>query len=174
MVQKTGLRPGRPWHHHRHHRIDDGGANTPELVEAHYGVPMADGVLNAINTRLDADTVAYILEHSDCRVLITDSHFSEVIKRALAKLKNPPVAMVATTLMLTGAIRIRVGCADLELHLRHHRHGARRGPPSAPVCSVLLCGRWIWYLDSLMRVPGAAISHFSIRASDFPVTVHPD
>ena len=73
-------------------------------MEAHYGVPMAGGVLNAINTRLDADTVAYILEHSDCRVLITDSHFSEVVKRALAKLKNPPVAMVATTLMLTGAI----------------------------------------------------------------------
>ena len=68
-------------------------ANTPELVEAHYGVPMAGGVLNAINTRLDADTVAYILEHSDCRVLITDSHFSEVVKRALAKLKNPPVVI---------------------------------------------------------------------------------
>ena len=68
-------------------------ANTPELVEAHYGVPMAGGVLNAINTRLDVDTVAYILEHSDCRVLITDSHFSEVVKRALAKLKNPPVVI---------------------------------------------------------------------------------
>ena len=91
-MQKTGLRPGRPRYHHRHHRIDDGGANTPELVEAHYGVPMAGSV---INTRLDADTVAYILEHSDCRVLITDSHFSEVVKRALAKLKTPLVAMVA-------------------------------------------------------------------------------
>ena len=67
-------------------------------------MPMAGGVLNAINTRLDADTVAYILEHSDCRVLITDNHFSEVVKRALAKLKNPPVAMVETTLMFTGAI----------------------------------------------------------------------
>ena len=68
-------------------------ANTPELVEAHYGVPMSGGVLNAINTRLDADTVAYILEHSDCRVLITDSHFSAVIKQALSKLKKPPVVI---------------------------------------------------------------------------------
>ena len=68
-------------------------ANTPELVEAHYGVPMAGGVLNAINTRLDADTVAYILEHSDCRVLITDSHFSGVVKRALSALKKPPLVI---------------------------------------------------------------------------------
>ena len=66
-------------------------ANTPELVEAHYGVPMSGGVLNAINTRLDADTVAYILQHSDCRVLITDSHFSAVVKQALSQLKTPPL-----------------------------------------------------------------------------------
>ena len=73
-------------------------ANTPELVEAHYGVAMAGGVLNAINTRLDADTVAYILTHSDCRVLITDSHFSAVVKQALSQLarshqNEPPVVI---------------------------------------------------------------------------------
>ena len=73
-------------------------ANTPELVEAHYGVSMAGGVLNAINTRLDADTVAYILTHSDCRVLITDSHFSTVVKQALSQLarshqNEPPVVI---------------------------------------------------------------------------------
>ena len=61
-------------------------ANTPELIEAHYGVPMAGGVLNAINTRLDAGSVAYILSHSDCRVFVTDSQFSAVAKRALAEL----------------------------------------------------------------------------------------
>ena len=68
-------------------------ANTPELVEAHYGVPMAGGVLNAINTRLDADTVAYILAHSDCRVLITDTHFSAVVRQALSQLKRAPVVI---------------------------------------------------------------------------------
>ncbi len=68
-------------------------ANTPELVEAHYGVAMSGGVLNAINMRLDADTVAYILQHSDCRVLITDSHFSAVVKHALSQLKTPPVVI---------------------------------------------------------------------------------
>jgi fatty-acyl-CoA synthase len=64
--------------------------NTPELLEAHYGVPMSGGVLNAINTRLDVDTIAYILEHSDCQVLICDTHFSSVVKQALATVKAPP------------------------------------------------------------------------------------
>src|SRR5262245_59413438 len=46
--------------------------NVPAMVEAHYGVPMLGAVLNTINTRLDADTVAYILEHGEARALITD------------------------------------------------------------------------------------------------------
>jgi len=68
-------------------------ANTPELIEAHYGIAMAGGVLNAINTRLDAGTVAYILAHSDCRVLITDRHFSAVVRRALSELEQPPMVI---------------------------------------------------------------------------------
>ena len=68
-------------------------ANTPELAEAHFGVPMSGGVLNAINTRLDADTVAYILAHSDARVLITDTHFSNVVSKALSTLDSPPVVI---------------------------------------------------------------------------------
>ncbi|MGI9310997.1 MAG: AMP-binding protein, partial [bacterium] len=68
-------------------------ANTPELIEAHYGVPMSGGVLNAINTRLDADTVAYILQHGDCQVLIADTCFSGVIKLALAQLDRPPIVI---------------------------------------------------------------------------------
>jgi fatty-acyl-CoA synthase len=59
-------------------------ANTPELLEAHFGVPMVGAVLNTINTRLDADTIAYILEHGDARVLIADTQFSPVIEEALA------------------------------------------------------------------------------------------
>jgi fatty-acyl-CoA synthase len=65
-------------------------ANTPELAEGHFGIPMSGGVLNAINTRLDPDTVAYILEHSDARVLITDTHFSATVSAAAKKLDNPP------------------------------------------------------------------------------------
>ena len=62
------------------------GANTPETFEAHFGVPLAGAVLNAINTRLDADAIAFILEHADAKLLITDREFSTVIKKALAQL----------------------------------------------------------------------------------------
>lgn len=60
--------------------------NTPELFDAHFGVAKAGGVLNAINTRLDVDTVAYILDHSDAKVLLTDTAFSDTVSAALARL----------------------------------------------------------------------------------------
>ncbi len=58
-------------------------ANTPELFEAHYSIPMTGGVINTINTRLDAETIAYILDHSDAKLLITDTQFSPTMKKAL-------------------------------------------------------------------------------------------
>ena len=68
-------------------------ANTPELAEAHFCVPMSGGVLNAINTRLDPDTVTYILEHGDAKVLITDTQFSGVMAEAISGMKNPPMVV---------------------------------------------------------------------------------
>ena len=62
--------------------------NTPEIFEAHYSIPMVGGVINAINTRLDPNTVSYILEHSDAKVLIVDRQFHEVIAKALKNVKN--------------------------------------------------------------------------------------
>jgi fatty-acyl-CoA synthase len=60
--------------------------NVPELLEAHYGVPMSGGVLCAINTRLDAATVAFILKHSEAKVLIADRALSAATGPALAQL----------------------------------------------------------------------------------------
>ena len=60
--------------------------NTPPMFEAHYGVPMAGLVLNALNTRLDAAAIAFILEHGEARVLITDTEFAPIIGPALATL----------------------------------------------------------------------------------------
>ena len=57
--------------------------NVPEMLEAHYGVPMCGAVLNALNYRLDADTIRFILGHAETRVLITDREFSEVVGAAL-------------------------------------------------------------------------------------------
>ena len=60
--------------------------NTPAMVEAHFGVPMAGAVLNALNVRLDAETIAYILGHGEAHALLTDREFAPTIARALALL----------------------------------------------------------------------------------------
>ena len=57
-------------------------ANTPEMFEAHFGVPMA-GALNTINTRVETETIAYILENSDCRLLIVDTAFALTVGPAM-------------------------------------------------------------------------------------------
>jgi len=62
--------------------------NVPAMMEAHYGVPMLGAVLNTINTRLEPATIAYILEHSEAKVLVTDREFSGQVGPALAKLKK--------------------------------------------------------------------------------------
>ena len=64
--------------------------NTPEIYEAHFGVPMAGMVLNTLNCRLDADTIAYILEHSKTRALIVDREFAQTVSEAIKSLDNPP------------------------------------------------------------------------------------
>ncbi len=61
-------------------------ANTPELYEAHFGVPMMGGVLNAINTRLDPEAIAFILSHGEARILFVDREFSAAARRAVALL----------------------------------------------------------------------------------------
>ena len=65
--------------------------NTPEIFEAHYSVPMCGAVLNTINTRLDAKTVAYILDHSEAKVLIVDRQLHSVIEKALSISKIKPI-----------------------------------------------------------------------------------
>ena len=62
--------------------------NTPEMLEAHFGVPMTRAVLNSINTRLDAAMVAFILVHSDSKVLIVDREFAGLAQQALAQMKS--------------------------------------------------------------------------------------
>jgi fatty-acyl-CoA synthase len=60
--------------------------NAPPMLEAHFGVPMTGAVLNSLNFRLDAPTLAFILNHGEAKILITDREFSPVIKQALAGL----------------------------------------------------------------------------------------
>jgi len=68
-------------------------ANTPAMLEAHYGVAMAGAVLNTINTRLDAAIIAFTLDHGEAKVLITDREFFTVVKEALATCKAKPLVI---------------------------------------------------------------------------------
>ena len=61
--------------------------NIPEAFEAHFGVPMAGAVLNALNIRLDAETIAFILRHGEAKVLITDTEFAPAVAEALAQIR---------------------------------------------------------------------------------------
>jgi 3-(methylthio)propionyl---CoA ligase len=64
--------------------------NTPAMLEAHFGVPLAGAVLNAINCRLDPDGVAFILRHGECKLLLVDREFAPLIQKALQSVPNPP------------------------------------------------------------------------------------
>ena len=68
-------------------------ANTPPMLEAHYGVPMTGAVLNTLNTRLDAAVIAFILDHAGTRVLITDREFAPTVKAALEIAKVKPLVI---------------------------------------------------------------------------------
>ncbi len=57
--------------------------NIPQMLEVHYAVPMSGGVLNTINVRLEPETVAYILDHSDCKLLIADTAYAGLVRAAL-------------------------------------------------------------------------------------------
>ncbi|MGH6875308.1 MAG: AMP-binding protein, partial [Aestuariivirgaceae bacterium] len=63
-------------------------ANTPAMLEAHYGVPMTGGVLNTLNTRLDAAIIAFSLDHAGAKVLLTDREFSATVREALSLTKS--------------------------------------------------------------------------------------
>src|SRR5881628_3852211 len=66
-------------------------ANTPEMYEAHFGVPMTGAVLNTLNTRLDSEAIGFMLRHGGARVVITDREFSPTMSGALPKLESPLV-----------------------------------------------------------------------------------
>jgi fatty-acyl-CoA synthase len=68
-------------------------ANTPAMLECHYGVPMAGAVLNTLNTRLDAAVIAFSLDHGAAKALITDREFSKIVGPALARAKVKPLVI---------------------------------------------------------------------------------
>ncbi len=78
-------------------------ANTPAMLECHYGVPMTQGVLNTLNTRLDAAIIAFSLDHAEAKVVIIDREYSKVMKEALALCKAKPLVIDYDDPEYTGA-----------------------------------------------------------------------
>jgi len=79
--------------------------NTPPMVEAHFGIPMAGAVLNALNTRLDPETIAFMLDHGEAKAVIVDPEFAGTMKKALAlrSAKTPLLVIDVEDALYTGA-----------------------------------------------------------------------
>jgi fatty-acyl-CoA synthase len=88
-------------------------ANTPAMIEAHYGVPMTGAVLNTLNTRLDAAILGFTLDHAETKVLIVDREYSKVMKEALSRAKAKPLIIDYDDPEFTGAGE-RIGSIEYE------------------------------------------------------------
>jgi fatty-acyl-CoA synthase len=84
--------------------------NTPPMVEAHFGIPMAGAVLNALNTRLDPETLAFMLDHGEAKVVIVDPEFAVVMRQAIAlrKAARPLLVIDVEDALYTGPVE-RIG-----------------------------------------------------------------
>ena len=94
------------------------GSNTPEMYECHFGVPMLGAVLNTLNTRLDAEAIAFMLNHGEAKVLISDREFSGTIARALEQATQRPLVVDIDDREYDGAGKL-LGEMDYETLLRH-------------------------------------------------------
>ena len=89
-------------------------ANTPEMIEAHYGIAMIGAVLNSINIRLDANTIAYILEHSEAKILITDTGFYPSVKKAIEILGKKDLIIIDIVDLQSDADKTQLGKMNYE------------------------------------------------------------
>ena len=89
--------------------------NTPPMVEAHFGIPMAGAVLNALNTRLDAETIAFMLDHGEAKAVVVDPEFSGVMKKAIAlrQSKAPLLVIDVEDALFTGPSE-KIGSVSYE------------------------------------------------------------
>jgi len=94
--------------------------NTPEMFEAHFFVPMTGAVLNTINTRLDAETLAYILDFGEAKVLIVDRELLPLAQKALQQTKQKPLLILIDD-------ETALQKPDVELEVKHYeRMNGRR------------------------------------------------
>ena len=89
--------------------------NTPPMVEAHFGVPMSGAVLNTLNTRLDPEALAFMLDHGEARALIVDPEFAPVIAKALKlRTRTEPLLVIQVDDEVYGEAAVQVGTVCYE------------------------------------------------------------
>ena len=91
-------------------------SNTPEMVDCHFGIPMTGAVLNTLNTRLDPETIAFMLEHGGAKALIVDREFSDTVATALTRIKGGLILVDVDDAEYSGPGR-RLGECDYETFL---------------------------------------------------------
>ena len=87
--------------------------NIPAMVEAHFGIPMTGAVINALNTRLDAAAIAFMLDHSETKVVLVDREYASVMKDALVQAKAKPLVVDVDDPEYSGA-GARIGSIEYE------------------------------------------------------------
>jgi fatty-acyl-CoA synthase len=104
--------------------------NTPPMAEAHFGVPMAGAVLNTLNTRLDAEAVAFMLDHGEAKAVVVDPEFAGVMKKAIAlrKTQSPLLVIDAEDALFTGGSE-RIGTTTYEALLASGDPAFHWSPP---------------------------------------------
>ncbi len=127
-LKRRGLRPGET--------VAMIASNTPHILEGHFGPAMIGAVLNAINVRLDADTIGYILEHGEARLLITDRQYSAEVKKALGAMKSPPPVVDIDDPHAPGGERL--GGCDYETMLGEGDPEFRCAPPDDELDAITL------------------------------------
>ena len=104
-------------------------ANTPEMLECHFGVPMTGAVLNTLNTRLDPEAIAFMLDHGGAKVIFADREFSDTVARALALVAHPVTVIDVDDPEYAGGGK-RLGELDYEAFLAGGDPAFAWEPPS--------------------------------------------
>ncbi|QEA39373.1 acyl-CoA synthetase [Pistricoccus aurantiacus] len=115
-LQKHGIQPGQT--------VATMLPNVPPMFEAHFGIPLAGCVLNTLNIRLDAQAIAYMLEHGEAKAVLVDPEFVDVIEEAVAGLETRPLIVDVADELFEGEAR-RIGELEYEELLAE-------GDPEAP------------------------------------------
>lgn len=103
--------------------------NTPPMVDVHFGVPMTGAILNALNTRLDAESIAFNLDHGQAKLVIVDREFSDVMRAALARVNREIIVIDADDALYEGPGE-RIGTIEYEDYIASGSPDFEWSPPS--------------------------------------------